>query len=342
MFRLRLLTITLLCALSAPAWSNSGVPGAQLVDKKDVTPSDRSDGWVPRFKIGASVNLGTSSNVVGQTDGTTFTLGLQAEGGFDYFKGSHEWRNSLKLTEALSRSPAIKKFVKSNDALSLESTYLYAFKSLPWFGPYGQLQVDTAIFQGHAVSGDQVTYNIARTNGTTEQRVGTTLQTSDPFQPLLLREAIGFFARPYKTATHEIEFKGGFGARHYFANGTLTVKDDGGTPEIEVVELQTVHQGGPLIGAELRGKISKRGIGYTMGAEAMIPLIKSEESTKGALELTNVLFYASVSLKLVSWASLDYSLRALREAQVLDEFQVQNTLLLTFSWDLIAPPPPKK
>ena len=62
---------------------------------------------------------------------------------------------------------------------------------------------------------------------------------------------------------------------------------------------------------------------------------------RGAMALTNVEIDATLSFKLVDWASLDYELKALRQPQLLDRFQVQNNLLLTFGLSAGTVPKPK-
>jgi hypothetical protein len=57
--------------------------------------------------------------------------------------------------------------------------------------------------------------------------------------------------------------------------------------------------------------------------------------------LTNVQVDANLSFHLVDWASLDYQLKAIRQPQVIDQFQVQNTLLVTFGISYANRPAPK-
>jgi hypothetical protein len=61
--------------------------------------------------------------------------------------------------------------------------------------------------------------------------------------------------------------------------------------------------------------------------------------TRSPVALTNVQLDAKVSFRLVEWASIDYQLRAIRQPQVVDVFQVQNTLLLTFGLSYGGKPP---
>jgi hypothetical protein len=52
-----------------------------------------------------------------------------------------------------------------------------------------------------------------------------------------------------------------------------------------------------------------------------------------------------LSFKLVEWASLDYILKTLRQPQLVQDWQVQNMLLLTFGYSYsrrqFQPPPPR-
>ena len=74
----------------------------------------------------------------------------------------------------------------------------------------------------------------------------------------------------------------------------------------------------------------------------MMPFARSAlaaHDTRSLADLTNVQLDASLSFKLIDWASLDYQVKALRQPQVIDVFQVQNTLLLTFGMTFGSKPP---
>ena len=305
--------------------------------KKADGKKKKVDGWHPRIALGVSASLASSSNVVGQIDGVSMTAVVNVDGGFDYRRGPHEWRNAFKLSEAFSRTPAIDEFVKSSDVISLDSTYLYHFKAVPWIGPFARVEFATAIFEGRDIRANESTYSIQRLDGSIDTVVDDRLRLSDPFSPLTLGESVGVFAQPVRKDNFQLEVKLGFGARHIFADDALAVDDDGGTDVIEVNELEDVHQGGPAADVELRGKMAT-GLNYFAGAEVMIPVIRSKDDPEGrdSFELANVLIKAGLSMKLASWASLDYQLRALRQAQIVDKFQVQNNLLLTFTWSLLG------
>lgn len=336
-----------ICSLALFAWASSAsaetptVADDAIANKKEIqerTKKEIKHGWTPQAAIGAAFGVGTSSSVVGQTDGTTVTIGAQLSGGVTYRDDVHEWRNGLKINEVFTRSPALHAFAKTSDIFAIDSIYLYHFRSAPWIGPYARLQFDTALFQGFDKRAVETTYAIKRLSGATDDRVGKTLRLSDPFQPARLQESLGVFAQYTPLKNTRFEFRAGFGARQTFAKGALAINDNSTTAAVEVLELDDVHQGGPAFGIEAEslhyeGKIRLYGL-----FEAMMPVISSVDDPEGrsAAELTNLLFEAGLSFKMVSWASLNYALRALKEPQVFDQFQVQNTLLLNFGWNILG------
>jgi hypothetical protein len=75
----------------------------------------------------------------------------------------------------------------------------------------------------------------------------------------------------------------------------------------------------------------------------MVPFINDlrEDDDRSAFELTNMEFGASLSFKVFEWLSIDYVFRAIKQPQLLDEFQIQNNLLLTASYAFFKPPKKK-
>ncbi len=80
------------------------------------------------------------------------------------------------------------------------------------------------------------------------------------------------------------------------------------------------------------GTVSDKRVIYRLGVDVMIPLAHSmlvAGDTRSSIDLMNVELGAQLSFKLVEWASIDYQIKAIREPQVLDAFQVRNSLLLS-------------
>ena len=293
-------------------------------------------GWDYLLRIGVNGSLGTSSSVIGNTDGNTWTVGVSLDSAANYLVAPHEWRNSFGLGEQFTRTPLVDEFVKSGDIAELESLYMYHVPSVPWFGPFGRFRLATSLFAGSDVQAIESTYSIARASGP-ETVIDDRLALTDPFLPLALKESAGAFVRPETDPEIQFEVLLGFGARETFAEDQLAVSDSDDTPEIEVLVLEDVIQAGGEFVAHVWGEISDGEAAYEAGVEVMVPFINDldESDDRGAFDLTNIDIFAGGSLRIVEWASLEYQFRAIREPQLLDEFQIQNLLLLSIGYTFI-------
>jgi hypothetical protein len=330
------------------------------VDKPDFNNSSRKEGWDPRISVGATGSFANNSNVAGQLNGSSFSFGYKLDAGADYNHGRHEWRNTLSMNAGVTRTPAIDAFVKTNDTASIESIYLYHI--IPWFGPFARVSVNTSMFRGvdvrpvpaGYVPGTKVVYPVKNPDTTmatpfvltpdcTTGTCFTELPLSDPFRPLTFKQSIGLFVQPYQTTPLTVELRGGAGAQEVIANDQLAVVIDPMTQAVSYQRLETANQIGPELALSLWGSFVDKRVTYKIDADAMTPVVHGTlppGDTRNAFQLTNVQLDASLHFKLVEWASLDYQFKALRQPQVLDAFQVQNTLLLTFGLSFGGKPPP--
>lgn len=333
------------------------------VESKRAALKDKDFGWDGSVSVGASTAVSQSSSVVGRIDGTSFTFGTQIKGGLLYTRDAHEWRNALAYGLTYSRTPALAAFVKTNDELALESIYLYHVKRVPWLGPFGRVNLNLPFFAGSDLrSASEVFPDPAAPTGPTlyrnkadqtdvietgdavfelDENGVASLRLSDPFLPVRLRETVGLFAAPLDKPQIRLEVKLGFDARQTFADGQLAIEDDAtdadGIEDIDFVRLEDVFQAGPSLGIEAVGELAQKRVVYLFLAEAMLPAVNNQRDSSdlSLVELTNLHFEANLSFKLVSWASLDYQFKTLYEPQLLEQFQVQNNLLLTFAYTLI-------
>ena len=304
------------------------VPGAGGPDAKEAPKAP--EGWSPRLSVGLTASFGDNRSVVGQADGGTLGFGLKFDTGLDYRRGGHEWRNSLNLAEGLTRTPVVPVFVKSADLLALESIYLYHLTS--WFGPFARATMLTSMFRGADIQPAPATYAIAHVSGEIETVEASRLPLSDPFRPMTLKQSVGPFLRPVEKEVINVEIRAGLGAQETLAKEQLLVADNKLTPVIEVKELANVNQIGVEAAADIWGAVSDKRVTYRVEVDMMIPLshtVLVAGDDRSSLALMNVELGAQLSFKLVEWASIDYQIKAVREPQVLDGFQVRNSLLLT-------------
>jgi hypothetical protein len=331
---------------AAPAPAAPPSPKVEYVEKPKAEDGARPDGASAGLSLGGTLNVVDNRSVVGQAQGTGFAAGWAIDAAVAYNQGEHEWRNGLISSAGATRTPAIDAWVKTRDALSFESIYLWHV--LPWLGPFVRVGLDTQMFPGSDPRAAPTTYSIARTDGSKESITGTRLHLSDPFQPLTLKESAGVFVQPLREEKVRLEGRVGAGAQEVFANGVLALGDDAKTPDVvEVKELASFNQAGVEALAEATGTFRPQRITYKAGIGVLFPLAHTALAAgdeRTTLQLTNVDIVGALSFKLVDWASLDYQLRLLRQPQLVDAWQVSNNLLLTIGLAVgtkaAKPPPP--
>ena len=317
------------------------VPDA--VESKAATAP--APGWRPLFSIGASISFSDSRKVVGAQDGSTWNIGPMLDVGADYLGLEHEWRNLLTIRHVQTKTPAIEEFVKTVDSLVLDSIYLYHSPSLPWIGPFAQFTLTTAMLAGEDVRGNDTNYTITNADGSIVQKLGQKrLALTEPFAPLVLRESVGAFLAPVTKPEVKVEFRAGVGARETLTQNGFAVTDDVATVDvIEVKQLQDYQQAGGELFAGVSGTVTwdelgaDRPLTYSVTTETLLPFYSSLDDDKAFADKVTFNFDAKLGVKVFSWMSLDYSFKVVREPLLVDEFQLQNTLLLNFSYVYTGP-----
>ena len=340
-------------AAPAAAGAATAIAGVTpvYVEKPSFDASGRKQGWIVHVNTNGTMSFANNSNVVGQVDGSSYSFGLKFNGSLDYNHEKHEWRNTLGVLGSITRTPVINTFVKTSDNLAFDTIYL--FHAVPWFGPFAKASFNTSMFRGTDIRPAGADYVITHLDGSVETRpkMETELPLSDPFKPFTLKESVGVFVQPYASDPVTVELRGGAGGQEVFANGQYAVQPSPAAMpgmlvdplRVDVKQLQDVQQLGAELALSVWGGFMTKKITYRLNADAMTPFVHSAlpaGDTRGPFALTNIQVDGTVSFHLVEWASVDYQLKAIRQPQVLDAFQVQNTLLLTFGMTYTNQPPP--
>ncbi|MCB9535511.1 MAG: DUF3078 domain-containing protein [Myxococcales bacterium] len=323
------------------------VPGKDVADavaKKDGEKAAAAekegaqpDGWQLALSLGLNSSFGHSSDVVGQPDGGTLQFGLVIDGSADYRKGQHDWQNALTITHQQTKTPAIDPFVKTGDEFNLRSIYLYELADIRWLGPFARARFQTALLPGYLVRGEDARVRLIDVDGNATS-IGIAAQENYPltsaFEPFVMRQSAGAFARPYDMKTLKLLVTAGLGAQEVITQGGRAVTDDDTTPAIEVTELSDSQQLGAEVEVDVSGAYEER---LTWGANAnvLFPFLTNADTDLEGLELTNVELGLRMGYKLAKWASLDYVLSAKRLPLIVDVWQVQNNLLLSAAFNLL-------
>jgi hypothetical protein len=300
-------------------------------DKEDKV----GEGWTLFAQAGSNVSLSTSTNVVGQQDGTSFTFGLSVAARLAFLRSGHEWRNILGLTELESSTAATGRLVKTTDSFKFDTLYLYHPKRIPWLGPFARLGFETSILPGYDTRTSDVVYRVKFLDGTTADSLPKAIfHLTDSFKPFSLKESLGAFAKALDRKDLTLEVHLGLGSRETFADGQLVTNDDKDTKNIiELDEIESYTQIGGELAILMNGTLLEDRLSYAISVESLLPFYSSGTNAgKNVLDLTSLEIGAKLSYKVTSWASLSYELKAVRLPKTLDAFQVQNLLLLAFSY----------
>jgi hypothetical protein len=168
------------------------------------------------------------------------------------------------------------------------------------------------------------------------------MEITDAFAPLTLRESVGFFAIPVEIPEFKLDVRLGFGAWETFAQGGYVVEDNPDTADIfELRQMQDPVQLGPELGVRISGLI-KTNITYSFSVLLMQPVYHTAETDLEGLDLLNAEFDFVLGVKLWDYLSLDYMFRAYKQPLVVEDWQIQNSLMLslTFSFFAAEEPPP--
>jgi hypothetical protein len=329
--------------LVASVASRSVRAQAELVpveSPKGVDQAAAITGWNPFFTLTAGANLISNDNVIGQVDGTSTTLAGGLNGGAEYIQGQHYVGLTGLINEGFTHTPVVSRFVKSNDVFKLDGIYNYFLT--PNLGLYARASFATSFFPGEDVRGTPTSWidvtnpmaPILLNQNSLEQRL------ADPFKPLTVTESVGGFADPIRKEEFGLAFRLGIGGRTTLANGTYVPHaNPADTTDAEVVELSDVEQLGLEGFAGTSGKLQKGDFQYKAGVAVLLPFVNNDSYNRSAAFLTRVAFEADLTYKFSKWLSAVYSLTVTRDPQLFpngqDEVQVQNTLLLTFSLNLL-------
>jgi hypothetical protein len=315
---------------------------AEMEAKKAAMEGEaaKPDGWNLGVQLGSSASLTDMRHVAGAvSDGTTFQLGLVFDGKANYKHGRHEWLNSLNITHQQTRTPVIDAFIKTADNLDFRTSYLYSLASLSWMGPFARARLQSQILKSQVIYAEPTRLVFSDQPGKARDLEAEEAYTfANPFDPMQLRQSAGFFARPVENKTIKATFTLGAGAQEIVARDGYALNDDGDTDAVEFQKLESTQELGIEIDAEVEGHATEY-IFWSAGLNILHPFVYNADNPNDleGLELTNIEFKAKVGVKLSKWLSVDYTLDAKRIPFVLDEWQVQNGLLLSASFETFYP-----
>ena len=328
--------ILILTLFMPAAWAQSNL--ATVGPTSRAPASDKKVlGWVPHVQVGSNLSFTSNSNVVGQTNGDSQTYGLNFKGELSHVTEFTEWRNTLTIQDATSKTADIPRFIKTTDDFKYETAFLYSLPSAPKIGPYVNASVETHLFNGEDVQANVSTYEIKPQGSATRTPfTGRSLHLTDPFKPLTTRESAGFFYKAFEQEAINLELRLGVGAMQIGADGQFAVTGKDPAGNINVDELRNVGQFGIEAGATAKGKIDDHS-GWEASANVLTPLSWTHDpgDDRGSIRLTNVEMKAKLTSKITSWASFSYDYKFVLQPQLVDQTQQQHMLVLNLNYNIL-------
>jgi len=326
------------CLVSFEALAQDKVATEEM--EKATLEKKKEEGWKARAKIGLTGSISSNRKFVGAEDGTSVQVGTVLGVGADLVSGQHRWENSLDLQLGGSKTPQIDRFVKSSDVLDLLSTYYYTFESIDWFGVFGRVKFSSQILPTRIVRA--APYTVVRQNdqGVELERVMVAAQegisTTGAFEPVTLRESAGLFVNPHTTPEFTFKVKLGAAAQEIITrDGFVVLTDDAGTATLTMRQLQSSFDFGAELGCAAAGVLLPDVLSSQLNGDLFQPLVTTAETELSTIAQLKAEIVLGVSLKLIKWLSIEFLLTAKRIPLILDEWQVQNLLVLSAGFDLI-------
>jgi len=324
-------------ALPAQAADDPDIAEELRLAREARAKEELPQGWTWKVTLGSTISFTHNRKVVGSLDGSAFQVGIVLDSYVFLREGPHDWRNEFKLGEAFSKQPNIDSFLKTNDQLDIMSTYFYHVPAVPWLGPFGRVALRSPIFPGWDVR--DATVDLDETPGDKtdpfQERVDAQerIELTGWFEPLTLKQSAGVFAAPLEEPEVSLRVLLGLGAQEVLTHGGRVLADDDTTPELELSPLIDFYQVGGELEVDVRGLFNPI-VSWSVVANLFQPFWSSETRDKDGFDLLDVTIDAKISVKLASWLSLDYVLAVKRLPLILDEWQVQNNVLLTAGFDI--------
>lgn len=330
------LGLWLLTAVTTSALAQSTLTNITPV-KRTLASEKKELGWIPHAQFGANLSFTSNQDVVGQTNGSNQTYGLNFKGELNNVRELTEWRNSLEIQDATTKTAALPRWVKANDDFKYETTFLYSFPAVPEIGPYVNGSLETHLFQGEDVQPVDTTYVVHRTNGSTDAPfTGQTFHLTDAFKPITTRESVGLFWKAIEQDAINLETRLGLGAMQVVADGQLALDGKDASGNTNVKELKSFQQLGVEAGAVAKGKINDHS-GWEASGNVLTPLSWSHDpgDDRGSIRLTNIEMKARLTSAITKWISFSYDYKFLVQPQLVDQTQQTHMLVLNINYNLL-------
>ncbi len=315
--------------------------------------ADRDQTWTVRGVVGGSVVFNDTDQAE-QQQGRSYGASVFFDGSAIYREDAHLWHTRLELEEEQTRAPEDDFFTNDADRLFLHSIYTYVV--VPWFGPYVRAGAETSLLTRYQAISDEAyvcppgdggglaapcstvdgpdgpIVEVDRDNAELVDR----LQLGGSFAPLQLREGTGGNFRVLRKRSVELDLRVGLGARQTLSNGLRTygTRQSRADPSPEDPDRVLAYYTYQLVEDSFVNGIE----GTIVGFARPLPWVTVSTEFDGLLAFdqdnSSFTWRNQISLRLASFASLNYRYNLTLDPAIIDETQTEHDVQLRFSYTL--------
>ena len=288
------------------------------------------DGFFGSVVLGGDVSFSARTNSIGAPDGVSFNVRGFVDGRLSFDLGGAPLLLQLQLEEQQTKTPNLP-FQNSNDRLKLDALYVYPLQ--PWIGPYVRAGAETNLFDVNQQFEQAEAIRLTRLDGTVQLLSSDTVKLRPPLGLTRIKEGVGLHLRLFKSLIGESSLRTGVGARHSITRDlyALASSDEGArgdpTPgSYDYVAIEGTNQIGIEASATMALRIS-RYVVINLDVDGLLPF-----DDPSAL-IADV--EGSISLKLTSYASLNYVVRLRQDPALAPDPSIEQDVRLRFSLELL-------
>ena len=296
------------------------------------------ENWRIGLIVGGDLLWNRNDHVPGRASGNSTTFNSFVNTSIRYLDPNHLIYLHLQIDEGgqvtQDIGEGISSLIKTIDEVDLDA--IYTFRLLSWFGPYVRMGLNTNLFPGYRRFEEPSKVIVLNSD---LEKVHTHLdldeiRLADSLDPLEVKEGVGVSFDLSPSLLVDLHLRMGFGARHTWVSSLLLER----VTEPEIAECQDSlcliqASSSHLLGAEatLIGSARlSRWILFDTELDTLIPFVSSENSTDPVFNWKN-----TISLRLVSFASIAYVLKLDYNKQLSEFVQFEQRLLLRFTFDIL-------
>lgn len=296
--------------------------------------------WRVGLIVGGDLLWNRNDHVPGRASGNSTTFNAFVDTSLRYLDPNHLFYMRLQLDEGgqafqdMGADLSDLQLSKTLDELDFDA--LYTYRLLSWLGPYVRFGMNSNLFPGvrrfDPPNKDVVVLD--RDLNLIERKVSPKLvDLAGSFDPLELKEGFGVSFDISPSLLFDIHLRVGVGARHTVVRSLLIERE--ASPDLPAcADAVCLVQATPsnLLGAEatLIGSVRLfRWVLLDTELDSLLPFIASGSGSEPVVTWKNTL-----SLRLVSFASVAYVTNLAYNKQLSEELQFEQRVLLRFTFDI--------